>query len=281
MADYAIDIFSTAPSKSAVKKAIKKGLLLVDNKKTTTAQFIRGNEIITCNKETTASVSKEFQLKLTVVYEDDSLAVIHKPAGILVNGNTFKTIDNALVQNLKRSTLPDACRPRPVHRLDYATTGLLLIGKTKTAITSLNQLFENKKIQKRYLAIAIGEMKREGSILEPIDDKNAESNYKVLTTVKSERFGCLNFVLLEPKTGRRHQLRKHLAQIGNGILGDREYGKPELLLKGKGMYLHAYSLEFIHPLSGEKLLIQSPVPKRIQKIIGVEFQFDANSSFFV
>ena len=216
-------------------------------------------------------------MKLEVIYEDNYLAVIHKPAGILVNGNTFKTIDNALVQNLKRSDLPDACRPRPVHRLDYPTTGLLLIGKTKTAITSLNQLFEHKNIQKTYLAITIGKMKPQGSIREPIDGRNAESNYISLATVDSKRFGYLNFVLLEPKTGRRHQLRKHLAEIGNGILGDRDYGNPELLLQGKGMYLHAYSLEFIHPYSNEKLLIQSKVPEKFQKIVGSEVEIDSSS----
>jgi len=252
----------------------------VDNKETTTAHFIRGNEVITCSKEATESTNKSFQLKLEVVREDEYLAVIHKPAGILVSGNSFKTIDNALVQNLKRSAFPDACRPRPVHRLDYQTTGLLLVGKTKAAITALNQLFETKQIQKKYLAITIGKMEPQGSIVEPIDGKIATSNYKCIATVDSKRFDCLNFVLLEPKTGRRHQLRKHLAAIGNGILGDREYGKPELLLKGKGMYLHAYSLAFIHPLSSEKLLVQTAIPTRFQKIIGLKTDFEPNSFSF-
>jgi 23S rRNA pseudouridine1911/1915/1917 synthase len=81
----------------------------------------------------------------------------------------------------------------------------------------------------------------------------------------------LNLLLLKPKTGRRHQLRKHLAHVGNQILGDREYGKPELLLKGKGMYLHACTLEFIHPFSEEPVSFQSRIPKRFQKIVSDDF----------
>ncbi|MFT6166407.1 MAG: 23S rRNA pseudouridine1911/1915/1917 synthase [Vicingaceae bacterium] len=271
LSDYAVGIFSRAPTKSAIKKAIKKELIYVNGKLASTALFIKGNELIECFAETTGSAKKQFNFDLNVVFEDDYLAIIDKPAGILVSGNMFKTVDSALIQNLQRSSLADACRPRPVHRLDYPTTGLLLIGKTTAGITNLNGLFENKTIQKSYLAISIEEMEPKGQIQELIDGKPAETNYKVLSSVKSERFNYLNLLLLKPKTGRRHQLRKHLAAIGNEILGEREYGKPEFLLKGKGLYLHALSLEFIHPLTNQNFRFQSEIPKRFQKIIGVDF----------
>tara|TARA_B110000046_G_scaffold95890_1_gene103548 strand:+ start:536 stop:1231 length:696 start_codon:yes stop_codon:yes gene_type:complete len=231
--------------------------------------------LISIQQDVNVKTHRQLILPLKVVFEDDYLAIIEKPAGILVSGNSFKTVDNALAQNLQLSALPDACRPRPVHRLDFPTTGLLLVGKTTSAIAALNQLFELKIIQKRYLAICIGEMEQHGFINEPVDGKPAQSNYKKLTSLKSERFNFLNLLLLQPVTGRRHQLRKHLAAIGHEILGEREYGKPEFLLKGKGLYLHAFSLEFTHPHSGNEIHIQSEIPERFEKIFGFNYSLEA------
>ena len=264
--EYAVGIFKTVATKSAIKKAIKKELILVNDEPTSTAKIIIGEEKITLIDNGEKSTQKQLILKLRVLYEDDYLAVIEKPAGILVSGNKFKTIDNALQQNLQRSIQSDAVRPRPVHRLDYPTTGLLLIGKTSSSIQALNQLFENKKIEKIYHAITIGKLEPEGRIQFEVDEKQSESIYKVIATVSSKRFSKLNLVKLSPKTGRRHQLRKHLTAIGNPILGDQEYGKEELILKGKGLYLHASRLDFIHPFTKEHLEINSPIPLKFKKI---------------
>lgn len=234
----------------------------------TTATFIKGGERIEFKGSIEASSKKVLYLDLEVIYEDDYLAVIHKPAGILVSGNSFKTIANALSENLIKSNQADAVRPQPVHRLDYPTTGVLLVGKTSNCISALNQLFENKSIIKTYFAVAIGKMQERGSITVLIDDKEAISEYEVLETVVSERFEFLNLVKLYPKTGRRHQLRKHLASIGNPILGDAMYGIENLILKGKGLYLHAYSLEFIHPITKEKMKIEDKLPAKFGKLFG-------------
>jgi len=264
--EYAVGIFKTVATKSAIKKAIKKELILVNDEPTSTAKIIIGEEKITLIDHGEKSTQKQLILKLSVLYEDDYLAVIEKPAGILVSGNKFKTIDNALQQNLQRSIQSDAVRPRAVHRLDYPTTGVLLIGKTSSSIQALNQLFENKKIEKIYHAITIGKLEPEGRIQFEVDEKQSESIYKVIATVSSKRFSKLNLVKLSPKTGRRHQLRKHLSAIGNPILGDQEYGKEELILKGKGLYLHASRLDFIHPFKMEHLEINSPIPLKFKKI---------------
>ena len=183
-----------------------------------------------------------------------------------MSGNSFKTIANALAQNIKQSPLPDATRPQPAHRLDYATTGILLVGKTNSSIRALNQLFETKTIAKTYYAVTIGEMNTKGEITSAIDGKPSESHYKILESVNSKRFGQLNFVELQPKTGRRHQLRKHLASIGNPILGDKDYGIDGLILNGKGLYLHAYGLLFSHPFTNEELHITDVFPKRFIKL---------------
>ena len=256
------------PFKSSIKKAIKKKLVLVDKKPGTTATFINGGEeIVICSDEKEGS-SKKFIYPLEVIYEDNFLAVINKPAGILVSGNTFKTIDNALVQNLKISPASDACRPRPVHRLDYETTGVLLVGKTKQAIVFLNQLFETKQVEKKYFAIAIGKMKTtEGFIESEIDQKASSSYFRIIQTLYSKRFIHLNLLELIPKTGRRHQLRKHLAEIGHPILGDQKYGTERLILKGKGLHLHSSSLQLEHPFTKKSLYVEAQLPKKFQKIV--------------
>jgi len=200
------------------------------------------------------------------LFEDDHLAIIHKPAGILVSGNSFKTITNALSQNLKPSNLVDTTIPQPVHRLDYATTGVLLVGKTSSSIRALNKLFENRAIKKTYYAITIGNINNQGEIITEVDGKESHSNYTLCKSVTSERFSKLNLVRLEPETGRRHQLRKHLSSIGNPILGDKEYGFENLILHGKGLYLHAYSLKFTHPFTQEEIHQKSELPKNFKKI---------------
>lgn len=253
---------------------MKKKYITVNEKPASTATFITGGEtiILSIPKQQTEDKSKrEFIFPLKVIFEDEYLAIIHKPAGILVSGNAFKTIANALPQNLKKnrkeSNLFDATIPQPVHRLDYGTTGILLVGKTASSIRVLNKLFEDKEIEKTYYAIAIGKMEElEGIISLEIDEKESQSIYKVIESVVSQRFGFLNLVKLTPQTGRRHQLRKHLSSIGNPILGDKEYGIEHLILNGKGIYLHAYSLEFIHPFTKEKIYIEDELPQKFSKI---------------
>ena len=232
----------------------------------TSATFINGGETIRLSIPEKMSPKKKLIFKLEVLFEDEYLAVIHKPAGILVSGNSFKTIANALVQNIKKSKLPDATTPQPVHRLDYATTGILLVGKTNSSIRALNKMFEDKKVKKTYYAITIGEMKYRGEITSKIDGKKSQSKYALIAAVPSKRFGKLNLVKLKPKTGRRHQLRKHLSSIGNPILGDKDYGIQDLILNGKGLFLHAYSLKFKHPFTNEKVHLKDGVPPRFKKI---------------
>lgn len=266
LSDYGVGVFIQALTKSALKKALKKNYITVNGKVGTSATFISGGETIQFSMPNEIIQKKILVFPLDVLYEDEYLAVIHKPAGILVNGNKFKTIANALPQNIKRSNLPDVTMPKPVHRLDYATTGILLVGKTSSSIRALSKIFEDKKIQKTYLAITIGEMDSQGEITSEIDNKNSHSIYSVTDYVSSKRFGKLNLVKLTLKTGRRHQLRKHLSSIGNPILGDKDYGIENLILYGKGMYLHAYSLEFVHPFTNEKMFFKDEFIQRFKKI---------------
>lgn len=264
--EYGVGIFLAAPTKSALKKALKKRLITVNGVVATTATFIRGGEQIRLSVPEETPRQEKLVFPLKVIFEDEYLAVIHKPAGILVSGNSFKTIANALTQNIRRSHLPDATKPQPVHRLDYPTTGVLLVGKTNSSIRALNKLFENNGIAKTYYAVTIGEMKDQGEINTSIDGKKSQSNYKVYESVPSNRFKKLNLVELKPQTGRRHQLRKHLSGIGHPILGDKEYGIENLILKGKGLYLHACSLIFVHPFTKEEVFFKDELPEKFKKI---------------
>jgi len=264
--EYGVAIFSSIPTKSALKKALKKQLIFVNGKVATTATYIKGHEVITYHPSDEKTKHKTFDLKLEVLFEDNYLAIINKPAGVLVSGNSFKTIANALEQNLIPSSLPNATKPQPVHRLDYATTGLLLVGKTTTSIIALNTLFKNKKITKTYIAITIGNMKSVGIIDSKVDDKPARTAYEVVQTVISKRFEYLNFVKLYPETGRKHQLRKQLLELGNPILGDPTYYLNGLQLKGKGLYLHAHSLEFMHPITEELISVTKEPHQKYNKL---------------
>ena len=265
LSDYAVGVFMSIPSKSGIKKAIKKGLLLVNNKRGVSGQFITLGDKIDLLKDKNI-IKKNIDLDLEVLWEDDYLAIIYKPAGLLVSGNKARTVTHALSQNLNPSNLPDATQPQPVHRLDFPTSGLLLIGKTANSIRELGKLFENKTIQKTYLAITIGQMKSKEVIDFNIDDKKSLSTYEVLQTVSSVKFDFLNLVKLTPQTGRRHQLRIHCAHIGNPILGDAEYGIEGKILKGNGLYLHAESLEFTHPSTNELLSITKEAPKKFKRL---------------
>ena len=264
--EYGVGIFKTIPTKSAIKKAIKKELIFIDGILATTSKYISGGEKIELFQSEESPTFERLKLDLEILFEDDFLAIIYKPAGILVSGNKFVTITNALSQNLQKSNQPDAVKPQPIHRLDYPTSGLLLIGKTSSSIQELGKLFENKEIQKTYFAITIGKMNIDEKLDFPIDKKSAETEYEILKTVTSKRFQFLNLVKLSPKTGRKHQLRKHLSAIGNPILGDKEYFIDGKILNGKGLYLNAFSLEFIHPFTKEKISIFKNLPKKFTNI---------------
>lgn len=266
IADYARGVFLQFPTKTAIKKALKKSLVKVNDEFADTATWIQGGETISIQLPEPSNDSKRLKLDLEVLFEDDHLAIINKPAGVQVSGNRLVTIANALPQNLQPSAAPDACSPWPIHRLDYGTTGVLVVGKTGRSIRDLSEQFQKKKVQKTYYAIAIGRMPNSGSIDFPIDDKQAFTSYKVEKAIPSPRFDQLNLVKLHPETGRRHQIRKHLAEIGHPILGDKDYGLEGLILTGKGIYLHAFQIEFTHPDTDQKVRFTSALPKKYWKI---------------
>ena len=236
------------PSKNGVKKAFKDELILLNGKIALPGEWLAEGDKVEVKAQDLGAF-KIFTLKLEVLFEDAFMAVIHKPAGFPVSGNYYKTIQNALPYNLSVSKEQDALiLPRPVHRLDKLTSGLLLVAKTRSAQINLGQQFENQQISKTYVALVKGKLEGEGLLDSSIDQQKAKTFYKSVRVEQSLSYADVSMVELHPKTGRTHQLRIHMAEIGHPIVGDSVHDS-EKVLKGKGLFLTACKVSFIHPVS--------------------------------
>ncbi len=218
-------------------------------------------------------------IKLNIVYEDDWIIVVDKPAGMVVHpgsGNKKGTLVNALLHHCR--SLPassDESRPGIVHRLDKDTSGLLVVAKNDRALRSLSKQFQAKAVKKRYIALVMGRVEFDNGVVEvpiarhPVDrqkmdvafakGKNARTTYHV-----AERFGNFSLLRLELETGRTHQIRVHMKHIGHPILGDKTYGKGGEIARHA---LHAEMIGFSHPETGKYMEFHSPVPDDIMEVI--------------
>lgn len=261
--EYATGIFHTITSKSGIKKAIKREEILIDGKVAQTSDWVREKQTITLLQQH-SGLRKIFKLKLEVIYEDEYLAVINKPAGYPTSGNYFKTIENALPYNLSPSQEKDALpHPLPVHRLDNPTSGLLIIAKTRQAQVQLYSDFENKMVKKEYLALVLGSIPGEITISDELDGKAAVTRVRLISRLNID---AVNFSLVTamPETGRTHQIRKHLSAKGFPIAGDNIYGKNIDDRRLRGLYLTALAIDFSHPVNNSSLKLSLPHPKRFR-----------------
>ncbi|HLA56685.1 MAG TPA: RluA family pseudouridine synthase [Flavobacterium sp.] len=231
-------------------------------------------------------------IPLDIVYEDDVLLVINKPAGLVVHpghGNYTGTLVNALAFHFENLPMNSSDRPGLVHRIDKNTSGLLVIAKTEAAMTFLAKQFEAKTSEREYIALVWGNVKEdegtiEGNISRHVKDrmqmmvfedpeigKPAVTHYKVL-----ERFGYVTLVSCKLETGRTHQIRVHMKYIGHTLFNDERYGGDKIL-KGTTFTkykqfvencfkilprqaLHAKTLGFVHPTTGEMMRFDTPIP---------------------
>lgn len=219
-------------------------------------------------------------IPLNILYEDNHIIAVNKPSDMVVHpapGNWSNTFVNAL---LNHCALPDTSELRPgiVHRLDKETSGVLLAAKTEIAHQKLVQLFQERKMTKEYIAIAIGKVPA-GPISLPIERcskdrkkmaiSSSEKGKEAITDIELLDYnGTFSKVLLRPKTGRTHQLRLHLSHLGFPILGDKVYGNTSINMR-YGMtrhYLHAKKIAFIHPITGKHMEITAPLPKEMEAI---------------
>jgi len=265
--DYIHSHFEFFETKSAVKKVIKKQRIRINGNICLTGNHIVKGQIIEFFEEEPVE-KKIFELNIPVVYEDDFIAVINKPAGISVSGNYFKTVQNALPYNLKKSNEKDALIiPVPVHRLDNQTSGLLLIAKTRKTRINLGKQFEEKKILKKYNAVVVGKPSKTGEINFRVNGKAAFTKFECIRTEKSLRNGHLSLLNLYPLTGRKHQLRIHCEKSGFPILGDTLYHANLQVFKGKGLFLSAVEIAFNHPFTDDKLHFTLSYPQKFNTVI--------------
>ncbi|QDV27275.1 RluA family pseudouridine synthase [Aureliella helgolandensis] len=246
-------------------------------------------------------------IALDVLFEDDYLIAIDKPAGMVVHpakGNWSGTLASALAFRFQQlSDVGGVTRPGIVHRLDRDTTGVILVAKSNAVHLRLSEQFEQRTIQKEYFAIVVGRMELDRDVVrQPIgphpyqrdkmairkdhpQSREAETRYEVM-----ERFEGIASVKVEPKTGRTHQIRVHLDHVGTPVLCDRLYaghsrisrgevlrrmarkeppqaGDEEVLLARQA--LHARRIAFTHPISGKPLTIESPIPPDMQSVLDV------------
>ncbi|MCG8328864.1 MAG: RluA family pseudouridine synthase [Chitinophagales bacterium] len=267
--DYAVNAFPVLGSRSAVKKAIATERLKKNGHVARFGDRVKGGDRLELEHRNRPK-PKTFKLDIETVYEDDYLIIVNKPGGIAVNGNRYKTVENALAGTVR--TKAEDALPQPVatHRLDVPTKGLVILAKTKTALINMNKDFQEKKVQKTYVAVVHGQLAEKGTIEEPIKGKRAITEFEPLKVVPSRNFGHFSLVKLYPVTGRTHQLRIHMSNRGHLVVGDKMYAKRQTTILGKGMYLCAVSLRFQHPISGEEVYVEIPTPPRFLRLVDRE-----------
>ena len=269
-------------TRTRIQQLIKDRNITVNGKPTKSSYKIEENDEIAIEvPEVETTEIKPENIKIDIVYEDSDIAVINKQAGLVVHpahGHYSGTLVNAILYHIKDlSGINGEIRPGIVHRLDKDTSGLIVIAKNDKVHTALTEMFQEKKIRKTYLAILKGKLnKSEGKIVTQIgrdkndrkkmtviDDitkgKNAITNYKVVS-----QNNLFTLVKVNIETGRTHQIRVHMRHLGYPILGDSVYGRKD---NEKRQMLHAYKLEFLHPVTGRQMEFTGEIPEDFQKAL--------------
>lgn len=264
-------LFEELPSNKSVKKAVSKGRIRVNGLTVKTAYFLKIGDVVELWDIEESSPSP-YKLDIKVVYEDDALAVVFKPAGLVTTGNLFRTLENAIQGQLKPCICNPLKWPKPVHRLDSLTSGLVVIAKSIPARIELGRMFERKELLKLYCALLVGKYNGPSIIDFSIEGKSAISNIDIIEVKESLNNGFISKVMLKPATGRTHQLRIHTSNLGFPIVGDKEYGAKGKTLLHKGLFLCAVGLDFKHPLTGTPIRVQVEVPKKFDALMEREYQ---------
>ena len=264
----------TELSRGLANEQIKNGQILVNGLAKKAKYAVKEGDVISYEvpePEVVEYVAED--LPLEIVYQDEDVAVVNKPQGMVVHpsaGHTSGTLVNALMYHIKDlSGINGVLRPGIVHRIDKDTSGLLMIAKNDQAHLALADELKDKKSLRKYWAIVHGNLPNDRGVIEAPIGRSEKDRKKQAVTAKGkpaltrfqvlERFGDYTLVELQLETGRTHQIRVHMAYIGHPVAGDEAYG-PRKTLKGHGQFLHARTLGFTHPRTGEVLEFTAEAP---------------------
>lgn len=269
-------------TRSAVAKLIENGSVTVNGAPISKSKTLSaGDEISLDVPEPTELAAVPQDLPIEVVYEDDDLAVVNKPQGMVVHpaaGNPDGTLVNALLYRFqgRLSGINGMIRPGIVHRIDKNTSGLLVVAKNDFAHLRLAELIKAHDFTREYEAICVGRFKESSGRIDAPIGRDKNDRKKMCVTLTNSKIAITYFTQVEEldgcshmvfrlETGRTHQIRVHCAYMGHPILGDDVYGKP---YKGcKGQCLHARKLGFRHPRTDEYMEFDSPLPEYFVKLL--------------
>ena len=264
----------TELSRGLANEQIKNGQILVNGQVKKAKYAVKEGDVISYEVPELEEVEYVAEaLPLEIVYQDEDVAVVNKPQGMVVHpsaGHTSGTLVNALMYHIKDlSGINGVLRPGIVHRIDKDTSGLLMIAKNDQAHLVLADELKEKKSLRKYWAIVHGNLPNDRGVIEAPIGRSEKDRKKQAVTAKGkpaltrfqvlERFGDYTLVELQLETGRTHQIRVHMAYIGHPVAGDEVYG-PRKTLKGHGQFLHARTLGFTHPRTGEVLEFTAEAP---------------------
>lgn len=269
-------------SRATILKMLEEGFILVNDKKEKASYKVKENDIIEIkdgfikNTDVTAT-----EMKLDIVYEDDDLMIVNKPSGLVVHpgsGNFDNTLVNGLMHYTNNlSDINGEERPGIVHRIDKDTSGLLVVAKNNKTHAILTEYFKNhKNIRREYIALICGNFPHDSATIDapigrdPKDRKKmavvAENSKEAITNLKViKKYKDYTLVSCVLETGRTHQIRVHLNYIGYPVYNDPVYNNKKSTEFGQ--FLHSHKIDFIHPITKEKMSFQVPVPKEFQDFI--------------
>ena len=270
-------------SRVAIQRMIDNENIKVNGKKVKSSYKLNKEDKVTIEKEEIKDVEiKAEDIPLDIIYEDNDIIVINKAKGMVVhpgNGNVDGTLVNAIMNICKDSLsgIGGEIRPGIVHRIDKDTTGLLIVAKNDKAHINVSNQIKNHEVVKTYIALVRGVIKNnEGTIDMPIarstsdrtkmavskNGKNAVTHFKVL-----KRFKEYTLLEINIETGRTHQIRVHMSQIGYPVVGDYIYSNGRNPFGVQGQMLHSQRLEFVHPTTNKKMIVEAPLPEEFERVL--------------